>query len=319
MQAGRRRNLLWGFTLIGVAVIVLLGALDALPEGLHDVLSRAWPALLVLAGLSILLPGRVPMGGILTPVLCILLVAGVAVVAYSTRAGQQRSDQQQLITQILSEQVNLLAVNISLLTSDIDLVRGTGDTARISGEFTGSMGSAITIDYTEHDGGIAEFTLREDRAEQIPRLDEIGRGALRLELPADVAVVVAFSGEQGSATFNMSDLRLERLNLNLRQGDAVVTLPAYQPLSPTAIEEPGDLTVANGSITIFVPATVSARLELDRGGNDIRPQFDPTYILIDDGADGTLEKRVTGEDDIPLYYEVTAPRGLIRLEVSPEG
>jgi hypothetical protein len=128
-------------------------------------------------------------------------------------------------------------------------------------------------------------------------------------------VAIALTGNDGLMTFNLSDLLLERLSLDVGRGDAVITLPDYAPRSPTVREEPGTLTVRDGNITIVIPSTVAVRMELNRGGNDTRPQFDPSYILIDDGADGTLEKRVVGDNDTPLFYEVTAPRGLIRLEV----
>lgn len=317
MQTRRRTNLLWGVVVLVAAVIVLLRTLAVLPDGLNDVLGRSWPVLLVLAGLSVLLPGRVPMGRLAALVLSLVLVGVVTSLAYSTRADQQRDDQVQAIDQAISAEVSLLAVNVNVATTDIELLSGA-QAGRITGTFTGSLESAISIDYTEG-AGVAEFTLRETKPDGIPPLEAVGRGYLRLELPPGLAVAVAAAGDEGAATFNMSDLELERLTLELGEGDALVTLPAYQPLSPTAAEQPGRLTTNNGNVTVFVPENVAARLELNRGGNNIRPQFDPDYILIDDGADGTLEKRAVGPDDITLLYEVTAPRGLIRLEVSGRG
>jgi hypothetical protein len=291
-----------------------LRAFDVFPAGVSDILARALPALLILAGLSLLLPGRIPLGNLVALILTVALVGGVTMVAYSSRETQQREDQQLPIEQAIDSSVTLLAVNVSTLDADVEIFRSENAEKIIAGEFVGSTESHISITYNEQGDGSAEFTLNEEKSADFPLLEAVGRGRLRLEIPADVGVALAFAGENGNVTLNMSDLSLERLNIELDSGNAVVTLPEYQPLSPNAAERPGQLIVNNGTITLFVPATVSATLELNRGGNNIRPEFDPSYILIDDGADGTLEKREVGEDEIQLFYEITAPRGLITLQ-----
>jgi hypothetical protein len=318
MDTPRRTSVLWGVILAAVALVLLLRALEVFPAGMQDILARSWPALLMLAGLALLLPGRVPLGGLAALVLSVVLVGGVVTVAYSTRAGQFRDDQQQPLSQPVGAAITLVAVNVDLLTTDIELQRASGDGREIGGQFTGSLGSEIVIEYEERSDGIGEFSLREARPDQFPGLEAVGRGRLLLELPGDVAAVVVFRGEDGTATFNMSDLRLERISVELERGDVLITLPEYQPLSPTAVDEPGQIATREGNVTLFLPRRLAARLELNRGGNDIRPLFDPSYILIDDGADGTLEKRAIGPEDIEVFYEITAPRGQIRLEVSPD-
>ncbi|GAB4523549.1 MAG: hypothetical protein OHK0046_37360 [Anaerolineae bacterium] len=302
--------MLWGVLLMAVAALMLLRG--TLPDGLGDIATRAWPALLVMIGLAFLLRGRVPLSDSLALVLSVALVGGVAFAAYSTRAAQQRDDQQLTISQEIDNAVTLLAVNVNTLNTDVEII-STPEDAIIGGQFVGSTESDIQIDYIERDDGGAEFTLTETQSEQFPMLDAVGRGTLRLELPRDVAVVIAFRGEDGDATLNLSDLNVERLGFTLASGDALITFPEYEPRSPNALEEPGQLVVENGDIVLFVPETAAARLELNRGST--RPEFDDSYVLIDDGADGTLEKRTINDDDIPLYYEVTAPRGVIELQV----
>ncbi len=310
-----RRNLLWGIVPVLVAAFWLLRG--GLPPGLEDLVTRAWPALLVLAGLSLLLRGRVPLADLAAVALSVGLVAGLAFTAYSSRASQQRDDQQLPIQQDISAGITLLAVNVTTLNTQVEVI-GTGADGVISGQFTGSSQHTLTLDFVEREDGIAEFTVTESDSGQFPLLEAVGRGTLRLELPPDVALVVAFNGREGNATFNLNTLALERLSIDLQRGDALITLPAYAPVSPNPQESPGQFIVREGNITVFLPENVAARLELNRAGNNIRPQFDERYILIDDGADGTLEKRNAGDDDIPLYYEITAPRGVIGLEISGE-
>ena len=314
MTLQRRMSALVGMTAVVVAAALLLHALGTIPDGLYDVLTRSWPALLIVLGLGLLLPERLPLASVIVLGLSGALVAGVAYAAYTNRAGQLRDDQRVPIDQTVGDDVALLVVNVNILDTDVEVFSSSG--ARIGGEFTGSEASDIRVTYFETDDARAEFTLTETRPDQLPRLEAVGRATLRLEIPETVAVAVVLDGNDGLMTLNMSTLELERLVLDLNRGDALVTLPAYQPLAANAPEQPGLLTVRNGNLTVIVPPAVAMRMELDRGGNNIRPEFDDSYILIDDGADGTLEKRADTPDDIPLNYEVTVPRGLIRLQVA---
>jgi hypothetical protein len=308
----RRTNLLWGLVLVAVSLVLVLRALNAIPEGVYDILSRAWPVLLVLAGLSALLRDRLPFGSFLALVLCVALVGGLTAMAFSSRATQPREDYQAPVAQIVGEDVSLLVVDITTLSTDVEVLRVLGDARSISGQFTGSSESHIETEYTEEDGGRAVFRLIETQPNQFPLLEAIGRGRLRLELPADLALDVVFRGTSGLATFNLAELALERLNIVLDKGDALVTLPEYKPLSPTAAQQPGNLTVREGNVTIFVPSGVAARFELNRGGNGVLPQFpDPVYFYLQGDI---LQSRAFDNADIQLRYVITAPRGLIRVE-----
>ncbi len=314
MTLQRRMSNLVGMAAVLVAAALLLRALGTIPDGLYDVLTRAWPALLILLGLGLLLPERLPLASFVVLGLSGALVAGVAFIAYSSRADQPRDDQRVPIDQAIGDDVTLLVVNVNTLDTDVEVFSSGSE--RIAGEFAGGQASEIDLTYFETDDARAEFTLSETRPDQLPRLEAVGRATLRLELPETVALALVLDGEDGLMTLNLNALALERLVLDLDRGDALVTLPAYQPLAANAPEQPGLLTIQDGDLTVIVPPELAMRMELDRGGNNIRPEFDDRYILIDDGADGTLEKRATTPDEIPLTYEVTVPGGLVRLQVA---
>jgi hypothetical protein len=109
---------------------------------------------------------------------------------------------------------------------------------------------------------------------------------------------------------------LERLNLDLRQGNALVTLPAYQPLGSGPQDLLGTLAVRDGDLTLFIPSTVAARLELDRGGSGIEPEFDPlryNYLVGD-----VLQAATITTADIVVRYAVIVPRGVVRVVVPAE-
>lgn len=313
MRRAGQVNPVWAAALFVAALVVLLRALDVLPDGPFDVLSRAWPVLLVLGGLTLILRQRVPLSGVVSLLVSGVLLVGVVVIAYANQSGEVRDDYRETIAQAVGEPVTLLAVNVDTRTTAVD-IRATDDDM-IQGEFTGSASSMVTVDYTEDDQGRATFTLIETQRSGFPALDAVGRGRLLLEVPDNVAVAVAFAGDDGDLLLDMSGLQLERLAVEVADGDVAVTLPAYAPQSPNAIDQPGVITAQNGQITLFVPEAVAARLELNRAGSGIEPEFDEAVYRYLQGD--VLEARGYEGDNpglVRLRYVVTAPDGLIRVE-----
>lgn len=308
----RRTNLLWGFVVLAISLLVLARALGYVSDGLLDMILRASPVLLLLGGLSILLRNRVPLSGLIALALSGVIVAGIVTTAYSTRATQQSTDQQQVIAQELGDNLSLLRLRIQTLDTDVDLL-GTL-TSSVGGQFVGSSDNRIDISYEELADNSATLTLREIRESgAFPMLETMGRGSLHLELPPNVPLDVEFLGEDGSVVLNMGATALERLNLTAERGDVVVTLPAYEPLFSVSNESLGTLTVNNGNLAMFIPTNVGARLTLDRGGSGIQPQFDPNlynYLVGD-----ILEARNINTAQIVSNYTLRVPRGLIRVEV----
>lgn len=308
----RRTNLLWGFVVLALSLLVLARALGYVSDGLLDLLLRASPVLLLLGGLSILLRHRVPFSGVIALALSGVIVAGIVTTAYSTRATQQSTDQQQVISQQLGSNLSLLRLRIQTLDTDVDLL-GTL-TSSVGGQFVGSSDNRIDISYEELADNSATLTLREVRESgAFPLLETMGRGKLNLELPPNVPLDVEFLGQDGSVVLNMGATALERLNLTAERGDVVVTLPAYEPLFSNLQESLGTLTVNNGNLALFIPTNVGARLTLDRGGSGVQPQFDPNvynYLVGD-----ILEARNINTAQIVSDYTLRVPRGLIRIEV----
>ncbi|MEP7290865.1 MAG: hypothetical protein ABI835_03730 [Chloroflexota bacterium] len=308
----RQTNLLWGLVLLALALVVVANALGVIPEGMMDMILRAWPALLLLAGLSILLRNRLPFGSAIALVASAVVAGVIVSSAYSTRATQQSDDNHQPIAQELGSGLTLLRLRIQTLATDIDLL-GTLTTS-VTGEFVGSADNRIEISYEELADNSATLTLNEIRESgDFPLLETMGRGTLHLELPPNVPLDVEFIGQEGSVVLNMGATALERLNITAVRGDVVVSLPAYEPLLSSAQESLGTITVGDGDLALFIPTNVGARLELDRGGSGIQPQFDPNvynYLVGD-----ILEARNINTAQIVTRYTLRVPRGLIRVEV----
>lgn len=310
MRVRGRTNLVLGLALLAVAVVVLLRALDVIPDGVFDIASRAWPALVILVGLSIFLRERIPYGGVAALVVSAALVGVVAVVAFNSRSAQQRDSYQEIISETVSPDITLLRVQIELLSTDVELLRSL-DANQISGRFTGSTESHLQVDYAEGDDNTAVLTITETRPNAFPMLEAVGRGKFQLELPPGFALDVGFGGEQGETIMTMDGLALERLNVDQRQGDVVVTLPEYDPLASPDDAVLGTLAARDGALTLRIPEAVAAHLEVERPGSGIAPIVDDTRYLRLEG--GVLETRNYDTFAIKVRYLLNVPRGSITV------
>lgn len=315
MKAQRRTRVLWGLLLAALALILLLKTFELIPDGLYDLLVRSWPVLLVLIGLSALFQGRVPFASGAALLISVLLVGGMAFTAYSTRAREERTDQQRSIAQVVAPQINLLEISIETLETEVE-IESTDRADGITGQFIGSTESELTITYTENTADQrATFTLREARPNQFPVLEAVGRGRLRLQIPAELSVSLAVAGSDGDITLNLRELALERLTVFAVTGNVLLTLPDYTPLSPNAGEIPNDIRAPVGTVSILAPESLPVRFELQRGAGSPPPLYDETvYRYL---ANDVLEARTYENADVRLDYVIRSPQQ-IRVE-TPAG
>jgi len=315
---GRRGNIMLGLVALALAIVLLLLNLGQLPVGIADVVGRAWPGVLVVVGLSILLRDRIALGNWFALGIGALVVAGVALSAYSIRIEQVRTENEVTYSESVSDSMTTLQVNLVMLESDIQVAAIT-DEHEVRASFVGSPASVIEQSFVEDAAGIATFTLQESRPEAFPPLDEIGRGTVRLELPPDLALAVSFAGQGGAATFDMNNLDLERLKLLVNTGDVLVTLPDYRPRSPTVVEDPGTLTVRNGDLRVRVPRDVGARFVLDQAQNRqpvLGEDYDDLYYALELRVnEWVLVARDYDDAEVQITYIVSVPNGRFRLDV----
>lgn len=313
MKSPRMTNLLWGVVVLAVASIPLLRALDAIPNGIFDLILRSWPVLLVLLGLGIFLRDRVKFGSLIALLVSAGLVVGIAVAAFSSRVGQERTDYQAAVNQPVSSTVNLLRVQVDILGTNAEIVRSLSERT-ISGEFVGSTESLLNTEYVENDDNTASLTITETRPNPFPMLEAVGRGRFTLELPAGVPLDIRFGGQDGQVNLNLGGLALERLNVDVIKGDTSIALPEYQPLASAPDELLGTLVARQGNITLVIPSAVATHFELNRGSSGLEPAYDAliyNYLVGD-----ILEARNFDSAEIKLRYAITAPRGQISIQAS---
>lgn len=284
-----------------------------IPAGISDFIVRALPVLLVLIGLGFLLRGRIPLGNMLSLILSIALVGGVASIAYSGKSAQLSTAQTVALDYPIADEVIRLVVNVSGRTSDITIT--TAPNLRVvTGTFVGSQQSIITQTKNVSELGDGEMTITETLSPDFPRLDDLGRGEMTITLPADMPLVLNIVNYAGDVSLSLGDAHLERLTLDVKQGDAVVALPNYNPVSVRSEEVPSKFIIANGNLTLLIPSAVDARLIYSASNLAEAPDI---YIESREAGLTILRPnpdRFTTENAPRLFYEIDV-RGALRVQL----
>ena len=305
MQA--RRNVLLGLVAVALAALWVLRALDIFPGYLADLIGRSTPILLVMAGLSILLRGRVPFSEVVALLLSAALVAGVGTTAFRVRETQMRDENVMEVEHDLEDEIILLRVRLQSLATDVEITRAASADARtVRVTFEGSTERDLVNSLIRDDDTSATLTVNEVRINPVPRLDAVGRGTLLVELPPEVPVDVQLEAVQGEVRMNLAGVQLERLNLEQQTGNAFIDLPVYDPAFSRPEETLGTLLLANGSMTVRVPTGVAARFDMSTstGGE---PTYDPDeYNLL--FSREILEARNIDTAEIVQRYNLVVSR-----------
>ncbi len=309
MRVQRRTNFVFGAVIFAAVLVVAANLLNVLPPGLFDLVVRAAPALLILAGISFVLRDRVPLSGVIALVIALAAVGVIAFTSYSDRAGRLSNATQQTVSESVSDSITLLRVNVETLMTEVELITGVNADRTINGVFAGAAANTIDVQYAENNDNTANLTVLEMQATGFPDLTDVGRGTFRLELPPEIPLDIQFIGADGAVTLNMSGLALERLNLEAGNGSVVITLPDYNPLFSQPEDTLGEIAVRGGDLTLFIPRAVSGQFDLNTASD---PDYDPSiYNLL---ANGVLEARDLVVADKVVRYTLTVPRGSTRIE-----
>jgi hypothetical protein len=309
MRVQRRTNLIFGAVLFASVLLTVANTLNLLPPGVFELALRAAPALLILAGVYFILRDRVPLSALIALIIAAAAAGVIGVTAYNDRAGRLSNITQQTIDETVSADITLLRIDVAALATEIELNTRVVPGRALSGTFAGAAANRIDVQYAENTDNTGNLTVRETQREGFPDLLDVGRGTLRVELPPDIPLDVQIVGENGAVTLNMSGLALERLNVQAGSGGVVITLPDYDPLFSQPSDTLGEITVANGDLTIFIPRAVSGQFDLAIAGE---PEYDPAiYNLL---ANGVLEARDLVIADQVVRYTLIVPRGRTRIE-----
>ena len=278
-----------------------------------DTISRGLPAILIFFGLSVILREWLPIGSLIALVVSLVLPIGIATVAFSGRVGQVLEDNVVVVEQDIESDATQLTLDLSALNADVELRTGTTDNTVIA-TFRGSAEHNLDSEFAVDEQNFAILVLQESLDSSFPSLTAVGRGTIDVQLPPDLPVFIKLRVADGSATLNFRDLDLESIEtLDVENGNVLMTLPAYQPLSPSALDS-GVLNVLSGNLTILVPDNLGTELFLNKATNS-RPEFDDLSFLLEDrGNEWRLSQRDFDNLSVKASYIVSVPAGTVSVE-----
>ena len=277
--------------LLGTWLAAWLWRIGALAPGHADLLARIAPAPLLLLGLRALVRGRQPgstrallanaFALVGTGAICVLFAAQ-AFERYDARP-QEDTREQALLSRELPGDLRLLRIELQATASDVIVERALTPLPQISGRYVGSANHRLVITCNgapcADDGrlaaradGTADFHVREEPHAALPPLEERGRGELRLQLPGELPVDLFIESRAGELTLSLGGVQLERLNVALGRGDALVSIPRYAPLGTPQGAAHAHLMLEQGSLTLRVPMALDARFTLVAAGEVAYPR-----------------------------------------------
>lgn len=303
-----RPNFTWPVLVIGVGIIVLLINANALPEAYGDLLVRAWPVLLVMFGLNVLLGGHIRYANWIILGLSIGVTVIIANFAYAERSDEYRDDYSYIYQDTLPENVTNLFVNIEAKDTLVAL-SNSAEPAGVAAQFVGSNESTLNVSL-EIEGDTATFNVIEKRSGILPRLSEVGRGTLTVALPYGVFIQeLNYTGDNGSVTIDATNLSVRILDATVERGNMQLCLPERLTTEGFVIIG-NQITIQNGNLRIFVPQGVTLSLVTNR---DSEPEYIPSVRRNDYNFlfGGELRSQAVTDGQFDVLVDLNLEGGLI--------
>lgn len=311
-MSATRRNFIWPLLVIGVGVLLLLVAVEALPTNSDDLIQRSWPALLIIAGLNMLLMERVRFGNWLALVISLAVLAGVIVYAYDYHAERVKTDYTVMLAPeplMLGENIQGMNITVETLGAKIDFIPAPGRATYA--RFIGSKESHVDIAAQEQENGLLELTVKEEYLNRLPNIADMGRGELQVLLPLNMPILnVELTNQNGPITFDFRYAEVPRFNLHNVHGNVDLHLPLAQTAG-TDLQIIGDITVSEGNLTLYLSPSVPVRIT----GVSDNLEFDRDAY----SRDGEIIETRGGLTSFQYAIRVSVPKGTLTLKQAEGG
>ena len=249
----RRGGLVGPLVLIGAGIIALLINLGYLDSSIWGALFRIWPVFLIAAGLDLLIGRRSAFGSLLVLALILVVFAGGIWLAWRPPSGAAVSGEEIIQPLQGAREAEILisraagALEIGPLSSAKNLVEGTLSYRR--GE-TAIQDASVR-------GGTAVYSLRNTGNLVGPVWGAGGDQWLwSLGLNDNIPMTLEVNSAAGKADLDLEALRLDRLQVSLAVGQAIIVLPRDGSLD-------ADIHGAIGQVVIVIPESQEARIEFN--------------------------------------------------------
>ncbi|HEY0601670.1 MAG TPA: DUF5668 domain-containing protein [Herpetosiphonaceae bacterium] len=236
------------YVLIGVGVMIFIGTSGIFDGGVWDVL---WPLAMIGVGLDLVTEGRHRrrvIAGTLIAAVAFVPVVGMAGLFGSDSPEAERAQDLRVVP--LVEGMERLQVNVSGVDGQLSIRDKSGD--RDEAVDLGRDNVSRTFDL-RGDTGVLNIVGSSNSDENLEL-------RFRRDLPLDLTID---SGIAEAASLDFEDLRLERLNLNVGNGDARLKLPEEGVIDATISSQLG------GSIDLEIPDDLPARIEVNASASNL--------------------------------------------------
>lgn len=246
----------WGFILILLGGLLLAGNLGMLSWGFWHTLIRAWPVLIILWGLSVLLRPMGRSGAALTTVIVLAVTLGVVVWAVNAAPAIGGAATHQL-DQPLVDGVEAVDLSIGFGAGTLR-IDGAAPADRLA---TGSLeyiGFAPQVEYTTR-GAVADLKLRLNAEGRVSA--PVNIGSLDWDIHLNPAPVYRLDLDIGAceARLDLSALRVSEFDLDTGAASTVVTFGDH------GLDLAGTIDQGAASLVLRLPRSVGVRFQVSSG------------------------------------------------------
>jgi hypothetical protein len=246
----------WGFVLVLVGVLFLLSNFGVLPWDVWNGLWRTWPALLIVWGASVLLRPLGRRGAILTGIVALVAVAGVAGLVYATYRPGADVAGETVLSQPLENGIQTATLQMNFGAGSISL-DGTAPVGQLA---TGTLGYVVRapgVVYTSS-GDAANLSLSLATGAWV---GSAGPRATRWDVHLSPAPVYVLDFDTGacSTDLDLSALKVRRLSLDTGASDCRITFGDSGLLCEVR------LAFGAASVTVRAPRAVGLKVRMSTG------------------------------------------------------
>jgi hypothetical protein len=255
-KRNRRGGIVGPLILISLGVIFLLNNLGVLDWSVWEILLRLWPAILIAAGLDLILGRRSIWGSLLALVLT-FAVLGVALWLSGAGVGASRAMRTEEIVQPL-EDLNRAEVVIDPGVGTLRVEAGVDSENLVEGEVRVSRREELVPTFSAQ-GESGTFRLRTDSSSFGPfAVDWMDQRDWNLQLNPSIPLRLETDLGVGRTDIDLTGLTVESLDVGQGIGQAVVVLPD---------EGEPDVSIdgAIGQTIVVIPENLAVRVRLDTG------------------------------------------------------
>jgi hypothetical protein len=295
----RREGLVWAVVLIGLGLAFLLSNLGYLSISAWEVIVRFWPVFLVAVGLDILIGHRRPWAPVIGAIVGLLLVGGIALLIF---AAPGITNQRTEAINFALNDVTQAHGSIDMAVGRLDLTSGAGAAALMDG--TVNLGASGTLRQSgPTSGNPASFSLGADNSSYVSfGVNDTDHWTLHLNPAVTYSLDVNMG--VGDEIFNLTDLSVSSLNLNLAVGRSEVWLPVKGSVT-------GSIRGAVGEETIYVPRGAVVHLNLETGLTSVSIPSDYTR------SDNVVSSPTQQTDGPTITLNVAQALGAVNVRYLP--